>query len=357
MKRAKAGEPIARIQRSAAATRSPLAWGLRCSIRRAPQRVQSPMRQTLTKMDLNSTTLPLRSDVPPNCVDVPALGAACLSDISEQPRKYPKAVRYRNGIKIDWTGFFAAGREGGRGGQRGKVESLSEKSLRRLAFALGASPRAWGAMATLTFRETVVDGRKALKRFQRLMNAKGYADLHHGWVREYQGRGSVHYHYLWEREGLEARGLLGNDSLETIQRKKAQRQLIRGVFERDVVEAWSDAVGDTSEEFEAFQWGGIVELLAEGDSASRYFGSYLGKEEQKTLPEGAGSCGRWWWICRAAAPQPVDEVEVIGYPFRKPFSHVFDATKLIVQPLTESHETLPKGTPYREQFDDLRTTC
>lgn len=304
-----------------------------------------------------STTTPQQS-TPTGALSshAPEGGAACLCDISEPPLRFVPGIAYRRSVRLDWSKFFSAGREGGRGGVRGKVESMSEKSLKRLTVALGDAPRDWGVMATLTFREVVIDGREPLRRFQRLMRGLGYGDLHHAWVREYQRRGAVHYHYLFEREGLAEMGLLDDSVMRPIQRKNAVRKLVGGKFERDLVHAWEKAVGDESKEFRDFQRGGIIELLEEGNSASRYFGSYLAKPEQKTLPKGAEKCGRWWWICPAAKPVPEGAVECHGYPFSRPLAHVFDKSQLSLQPLPEKPETLAPGSTYREQFDSIRTT-
>lgn len=179
-------------------------------------------------------------------------------------------------------------------------------------------------MATLTFRARVMDGREHLKSFQSGMRIAGYGELQYAWVREYQERGAVHYHFLWEREGLERRGHLRPEWLQEVKRRKGTRHLVRGPFEDLVVRTWMRAAGDSSPEFEDFQRGGIVELLGLTDSAARYFGSYMGKEKQKTLPDDAEKCGRWWFLCPGAKAVPVSKGHLTSWHKAIPLGTLFD---------------------------------
>jgi len=211
---------------------------------------------------------------------------------------------------------------------RGDVGDLSAKSARRLLFGLANSPRDWGAMATLTFRECQDDGLPSLRRFARILRNRGFAHLHWAWVREYQGRGAVHYHAVWEKDGLQAGGFLESRFEDTVGKGGRARAVIRGPLESRIVQAWTEAVGDLTTEFQRFQWGGIVEPLKEDTSIVRYFASYLGKAEQKARPEGSKARGRWWWIDPRAKPVPVWRGYATGWPFEKPFSVVFDGAQM-----------------------------
>ena len=179
-------------------------------------------------------------------------------------------------------------------------------------------------MATFTFRERVMDGREQMKSLQLGMKSEGMGDLHYCWVREYQERGAVHYHFLMEREGLERRGWLAGRWLETVGTGKKARTVVRGPLEDRLVRLWISAVGDCSEEFRAFQWGGIVEPFRAEDGATRYFASYLSKAEQKTLPADAETTGRWWYVCPKAKPVPISRGHLTGWTRPIPLNTLFD---------------------------------
>lgn len=230
--------------------------------------------------------------------------------------------------KVDWSGII--GRPPTPPGEvpRGTIGSMSKKSARRLTCALLDAPKDWGVMVTLTFREVVLDGRPALRRWMRLLRERGLGHLQWGWVREYQARGSVHYHWLWEREGLASAGLLSEVRPRPYRPGQVSRLVVGGPLERRVVDSWSEAVGDTSQEFQRFQQGGIVELLEHATSAGRYFGSYMAKQEQKTLPAGGEKCGRWWAMSEIAKPKPGKRMWLTGWPFNVPLGTVFDNRKL-----------------------------
>lgn len=250
----------------------------------------------------------------------------------------------RRSVLVNW-GATAPRPSGDRStATRGAVENLSAKSARRLTWALSEAPEDWGVMATLTFQEIVFDGRKVLKRFQRLLQGSPLEKLQHAWVREYQERGSVHYHYLWERRGLESLGWLANGNLQAIRRKGKEVSLVRGPLESLVVNAWSKAVDDHQVEFASFQWGGIVEVLQTENGAAHYFGSYLSKMDQKVLPEGAQKSGRWWYICPKGRKRVMRPGTLRGWPFAKPFSMVFDKEKLkgYLSERTPTHRMPPK---------------
>jgi hypothetical protein len=208
------------------------------------------------------------------------------------------------------------------------VESLSKKSARRLVTALADAPKDWGVMVTLTFRERVVDGRPALKKWMRELRALGLGELQWAWVREYQRRGAVHFHWLWEGEGLSKCGLLHEADWHPVGAGAKQRIVNRGRLERICVESWCKAVGDASSEFKSFQQGGIVERLESENGAAHYFGSYLAKWEQKVLPEGAEGCGRWWAVSKSAKAERPVRMFLTGWPFRAPYAQVFDKSKL-----------------------------
>lgn len=216
---------------------------------------------------------------------------------------------------------------------------MSEKSGRRLVFALLNAPRDFGVMATLTFRQRVMDGRVPLREFLSFMRNSPLCGTDYAWVREYQSRGAVHYHFLFERDRLAELGLISEDKLERVCRKGKVRWLVRGELEEWITRWWRASVGDYSDEFWSFQHGGIVELLADGDSAAKYFGSYLGKADQKTLPDDAEKSGRWWFVSPSAKPQIHSTGHLTAWHKPLPLNTVFDKQQL------EEHYTLRQLEP------------
>lgn len=237
---------------------------------------------------------------------------------------------YRRSMRIDWSNLYQGAAPSCGSGHSTVVASASGRALRRLVVALSDAPKDWAVMATLTFRERAPGPKEPLEKFQRLMRAAGYGDLQWAWVMEFQERGVEHYHFLWEGEALAERGLLCDEHRQKIRRKGHRVELLRGPFEAVVVACWMKAVGDKSEEFAAFQHGGIVEFFRSANGAACYFGSYLGKASQKTLPHGIEGCGRWWQVSKNARPIAESMGVIVGnYPLTKPFRTVFDKTTML----------------------------
>jgi len=242
-------------------------------------------------------------------------------------------------MKLDWSKLIPPKRQGQSPGKRGAIGSLSRRSAQRLVFGLANSPRPWAYMATLTFRERVMDGRKQLARFQRLIASTLGSGVHSAWVREYQGRGAVHFHYLWCKEALSRCGGVTLHNICAVKRGRSSARIVRGPLDDLIVEAWCDAVGDTSPEFINFQRGGIVQEWEGENGCARYFGSYLAKQEQKELPEDAEKSGRWWWICQEAKPVPIGNAYLTAYNRDVPLSVIFDK-----EPLMDHVISNPKAT-------------
>ncbi len=145
-----------------------------------------------------------------------------------------------------------------------------------------------------------------------------------GWFREYQRRGVVHYHVVLE-EGLLA-SAFGGEPLSSFRvgRGKQAREVVRGRHEYWIVSRWIEAVGDHDVRFEAFQWGGIVELLRDVDSPSRYLGAYASKAAQKKLPKGELPGGRWWWCSPKIKIVPCGTFTLWDWPLEYPCSMLWD---------------------------------
>jgi len=134
----------------------------------------------------------------------------------------------------------------------------------------------------------------------------------------------VHYHVILEK------GLLAEAFREAplvtvdVGRGKGLRTIVRGRAESHVVRRWCDVVGDESQEFQAFQWGGIVELLRHADSPGRYLGAYASKASQKKLPDGEAIGGRWWWLAPSVKIVPRGTFVLWDWPLDYPSTVLWD---------------------------------
>ena len=173
-----------------------------------------------------------------------------------------------------------------------------------------------------------MDGRAELARFFRRLSPDIFSGVHYAWVREYQERGSVHYHVLWDESLLSQRGSESTWHARFVGSGRGRREVIGGNLEGHIVQAWVGAVGDKSREFISFQEGGIVQKWEGESGASQYFGSYLGKASQKELPIDAEKCGRWWYVCPDAAPVQEGHGFLTAYDRPYPESVIFDKTRL-----------------------------
>ncbi len=184
-------------------------------------------------------------------------------------------------------------------------------------------------MATLTYGTRTMDGRKDLARFFRQLTHPIFEGVHVAWIREYQERGAVHYHVLWDETIFRPHAGITLHNMVNVKRKGKLCPIVTGLLEAIIVEAWIVATGDLSEEFIRFQWGGIVQPIIGKNGAAAYFGSYLAKAKQKTLPEGAEQSGRWWWICPQAKPVPKGDGFLTQWHLPYPISTIFDGESVL----------------------------
>ena len=173
---------------------------------------------------------------------------------------------------------------------RGAISGLSKGSGRRLEFIAANVGVAFKMILTLTYRENPVEGECEAERNYRVAK-RSKVDLnrfltctrhglgHYLWVQEFQGRGVVHYHVLCEKEITEQR--------------------VRLVWCRAI-----DALHDPA----ALRYGVKVEAIRSREGAGSYVGRYIGKERQKSLPEGVHGAGRWWGRSRGLGLLLLEEV-------------------------------------------------
>lgn len=190
---------------------------------------------------------------------------------------------YRNGIELESDGRRRERLPGRRSlivkqpkraTYRGKIAAWSKASARRLAFISANVELLFASHLTLTYRarqeswETgternlriIEQCREDRHRFLRCLRNEIGEFL---WVREFQGRGVVHFHVLTEK-------LVGQDR---------------------VSEVWSRASGQLYDD-DVRRHGVKVDEISSQRGVRNYLGRYIGKEKQKTLPKGIDGAGR-----------------------------------------------------------------
>jgi hypothetical protein len=162
----------------------------------------------------------------------------------------------------------------GSGSARGVIKSLSAKSANRLKFNARNVTTA-RSLITLTYpKEFPTDGRVCrdhFKRFRQALQRRGLSGL---WFREFQRRGAPHYHIFID--GTIRKGL--------------------------VAKLWYQIVGSGDEKH--LRAGTRVEAIKRPHAMAAYAAKYAAKSEQKDVPEGFESVGRFWGVFGDMRPKP-----------------------------------------------------
>jgi len=218
----------------------------------------------------------------------------------------------------------------------------STKSRLNAAFQLGNAETDWLAMATLTYRsspESYVETRAHRVRLLDRLRKK-WKDPHFGWILEFTQNGAPHYHLFLGSGGELGEAIRAEPTL-TRQRKGKPVLVFCGDFAQWVAEAWVAIVGDTTDEFRAFQFGGIVEPMRSADAAGRYAAKEAAKRIQKRAP---WPVLQWFAISRSVRPKPIrirrkSLADLIADGLESPISRVFDKKRLAAEPSKVAEET------------------
>ena len=192
---------------------------------------------------------------------------------------------YDKGIKcrLKKNKEFEYGKKG-EGSKREKITVFSKKSKKRLAWIYSQGD--WCQMMTLTYHRSFPDfetGKNHLSVVKKTLNRMSVKWL---WVVEFQGRGFPHYHVWLDRK------------LEESEKKR-------------VIDSWLCATDqvfdDDAERFHRHEkiftdWN--VEL------GINYAVKYAEKQEQKYLPVGIESYGRWWGSNKEILPEKGGELTI-----------------------------------------------
>lgn len=180
----------------------------------------------------------------------------------------------------------------GKGGPRGAIAGFSRDSHKRLKWLLANAPIDFAVHVTLTYHARVDEsvGEVVAKRNGDLV-ARSKADLKrfvmcvrneagaYCWIQEFQRRGAIHFHVLFEH-ALDA--------------------------ERAAL-AWCRATGQLHDP-QALEHSVRVRRVDDQTAARRYLIKYFGKHAQKSLPLGVERAGRYWGASRSLHVEPIVQV-------------------------------------------------
>ena len=178
------------------------------------------------------------------------------------------------------------------GGPRGAIRGFTRESRRRLAWVLANAPVEFATHATFTYHARVDerDGDEVARRNRELVQ-RAKRDLNRFlacvsrevgrvvWIQEFQKRGAVHFHALFEH----------------------------AVDERRLALAWCRAT-DQLHDPHALAHAVKVRQVEDQTAARKYLIRYFGKGVQKQLPAGVDRAGRFWGASRSLRVGPVAEV-------------------------------------------------
>lgn len=183
----------------------------------------------------------------------------------------------RAAVRLFGSGVVVKGRRGelrslveaGRGawvvGRRAAVRAVSRGSRSRLRLAVAGAGAVFGTWVTLTSRDCELDGRRSRRALNRwLTYVRGvYGRVGYLWVREFQRRGSIHYH-VWLTGAAYDAGALRDAWLRATGESgdgAARRYAVRVV-------AWAGGAGYAVKE--AAKWAQLVPpLVLEADGGLR----------------------------------------------------------------------------------------
>ena len=225
----------------------------------------------------------------PCSVESPGLVNRCiLGRGPDRPKRHQdlgSTVRiYREDVKIWREPIPKAGKPSQRGGIRGKVVQFTKATARRLRWFVRNCPElnAVGvtAFAHCTYpADFPTDGRTVKLHLERLRHRLTRLGIGGVWVLEFQQRGAPHLHMI------------------------LTRNMDKEVFSR----MWFEVVGSNDPKHLAA--GTRIEPMEEPHGAARYVAGYCSKLDQKTVPEGFESVGRFWGHWGGINAKPVAVVE------------------------------------------------
>ena len=179
------------------------------------------------------------------------------------------------------------------GGKRGRVVDLSRGSRDNLAWVYVQGP--WRSMLTLTYHETYPDGatsKQHLNTWLQHLRRKGIKYL---WVLEWQGRGFPHYHVWMDAEFRDCP--LWEDESDTHSWRPLMMHWLN-ITQQNVNQKTID-----------FALHQKTFCPWEVRAGNNYASKYASKQDQKGLPVGVKSYGRWWGAS-VGINKPIRSIEI-----------------------------------------------
>lgn len=193
---------------------------------------------------------------------------------------------------------------------RGNVESLSKRSLSRLALLVSSSSIVFRSLLTLTYGQNFpVTGKECKFHLNKMLTymKRCFGDFDYFWVMEFQSRGSPHFHIglsipvsdVCQRETLAEiwSGIVeeGNWPYTVVKPPYGKGNAAFGLNTRDAV---------LMQHRRKKTW----ENIRKQDGAKRYVIKYATKLKQKTVPKWFKQTGRFWGTSRSVKAEAITEL-------------------------------------------------
>ncbi len=182
-----------------------------------------------------------------------------------------RAAAYRRDVVLKITGRRAG--PGNGGAVRSEIRGFSHGSRRRLTHLVRNTNDLWNGFLTVTYpNEFPRDGREVKRHLNALCSWLRRRKVAYIWILEFQERGAPHFHFL-----------------------------VSGWLDKDQVAArWTAIVNPVfpSERAKMLAASTQIKAVKNPDEVGGYMGAYMSKLEQKIVPAGFKSVGRFWGASR-----------------------------------------------------------
>jgi len=200
-----------------------------------------------------------------------------LSNASPTGRRDPKdktelrAYVHRRDVILKMTGIRQG--PGNSGAVRGEIRGFTHQSRRRLTHLARNTADLWTGFLTVTYpADFPTNGREVKRHLNSLCSWLRRRRVAYIWILEFQERGAPHFHFL-----------------------------ISGWLDKkEVAHRWAAIVNPIfpSEREKLLTAGTRIEAVKNPDQVGGYLSTYMAKIEQKKVPAGYKSVGRFWGASR-----------------------------------------------------------